>query len=163
MPCRTCYLMSLVSFITPITTSKIFSLKCLRVWSWSLEYVMVNWKYANRKPICDLIFHNNSNFYPICHCLRVNRLGTFEILSIRISDPKIERQCYEKRRGVLRYYTYSCLAYNFLKKRVFNPLSVSSQSNRIFIHYISFAMLKIGNFHLILKIFIKVTDFGMPK
>ena len=77
---------------------------------------------------------------------------------IRCFDLKTEGQGHEEQCGVSRYYMTNCVAYNLFKNPCIylKPLVCASPSNHTCINYISSAMLKIGNFQLTLKLFIKV-------
>ena len=100
------------------------------------------------KSIHDLLFESCSNFYPICLDLRDNRGRYFETLSNRIFDLKIEGQGREEQCGILHYYMANCVAYNFIKMRVYlKPFVCGSHA------YIIYLL----RYKLVLKISIKDT------
>ena len=118
-----------------------------------LECVKVKCKYANRKPIYDLLFDSNSNVYPrpICNGMRDNSMRTFETLSNEIFELTLEGQGQgqDEQRGVLHRNMANCVAYNLLEEMHVHlkPCIYGPPSNRTSIHYICSVMLD-GKFSL---------------
>ena len=146
--------MATVIFTIFISISKTFIVKMSMTWTLTFRMSQGRCKYVNRKPIHDLLFDSNNNCYHVCQCLRDNCVRTSQLLSIRIFYLKIEG--HEKQHGVLCHYMSTCVDYNLRKNIAGLSFVRGSPSKCTCIHYLCYAMLKMENFHLTLKISIKV-------
>ena len=63
----TCYLIAIVIFSTSVTISKIFIIEKYMTLIVTLEWTKIKGKYADWKPIHDLLVDGNSNFLCVSH------------------------------------------------------------------------------------------------